>query len=201
VQRLNPYYQAYSLYNALGDALSKIGRLEDAEKAFKLSLASKSDHVPVHLTYGHLLAKTDRRSEALKYFERASSLAPSDNNVWQHVGQFYADGGEFRDAVKAYDKAWRLNRNDFDAAFSLANAYRNLASNDLAEDFYRKAVALRPTSANARMNFGAMLHLNKKWDQAEKEYLSALQLNPNDELTKENLRKLRKSISSRSKAT
>lgn len=42
------------------------------------------------------------------------------------------------------------------------------------------------------MNFGAILHLNKKYDEAEKSYVKSLELNPDDNMTKENLLKLKR---------
>ena len=41
------------------------------------------------------------------------------------------------------------------------------------------------------MNLGAMYHINKDLKKAEKSYMRALELNPNDEVTKSNLQKLR----------
>lgn len=41
------------------------------------------------------------------------------------------------------------------------------------------------------MNLGAMLHLQGKLGEAEKSYMKALKLRPGDQLTEENLRKLR----------
>lgn len=43
----------------------------------------------------------------------------------------------------------------------------------------------------AHMNLGAMLHLQGKLDEAEQSYMKALDLKPGDQLTEENLRKLR----------
>lgn len=42
----------------------------------------------------------------------------------------------------------------------------------------------------ALMNLGAILHLNGKLQDAEANYLQALQLKPNDAITQSNLRKL-----------
>ena len=44
------------------------------------------------------------------------------------------------------------------------------------------------------MNLGAMYHFNGKLTEAEKSYLEALRLKPDDEVTTENLRKLRNLI-------
>ena len=51
---LTPSYPAkHSLYNMLGEALSKSGDLDGAERHFQMALDEKSDHVPAHLTFGH----------------------------------------------------------------------------------------------------------------------------------------------------
>jgi len=41
------------------------------------------------------------------------------------------------------------------------------------------------------MNLGAMLHFNGKLHEAEQSYLNALRLQPNDDVTRANLQKLR----------
>ena len=46
----------------------------------------------------------------------------------------------------------------------------------------------------SHMNLGAMYHFNGKLADAEKSYLEALRLKPDDEVTTENLRKLRNLI-------
>jgi Flp pilus assembly protein TadD len=53
--------------------------------------------------------------------------------------------------------------------------------------------------AAAHMNLGAMYHLNGKLKEAETSYLKALQLKPDDQMTKDNLAKLRSLIQSRTK--
>uniref|UniRef100_A0A3Q2WSV9 Uncharacterized protein n=1 Tax=Haplochromis burtoni TaxID=8153 RepID=A0A3Q2WSV9_HAPBU len=44
------------------------------------------------------------------------------------------------------------------------------------------------------MNLGAILHLNGKLQEAEANYLRALQLKPDDAITQSNLRKLWKRL-------
>ena len=63
--------------------------------------------------------------------------------------------------------------------------------NSEAEDYYKRAVKLRPNEATAHMNLGAILHFNNKLKEAEKHYLKALELKPNDPVTEANLQKLR----------
>ena len=54
--------------------------------------------------------------------------------------------------------------------------------------------------ATAHMNLGAMLHFNGKLEDAEQSYLMALQLKPDDTVTRNNLKKLRTLMTSRGKS-
>jgi tetratricopeptide (TPR) repeat protein len=50
-------YISQSVYNLLGETLSRLQQYNEAEKWFQASLASQPDHVPAHITYGKLLAR------------------------------------------------------------------------------------------------------------------------------------------------
>lgn len=45
------------MYNAIGEALFRIGEITEAESWFLEALKTKPDHVPAHLTYGKMLAR------------------------------------------------------------------------------------------------------------------------------------------------
>lgn len=46
-----------SIYNAIGEALSRTGEALEAEEWFKKALEMQPDLVPAHLTYGKMLAR------------------------------------------------------------------------------------------------------------------------------------------------
>ncbi|KAL6460192.1 hypothetical protein MHYP_G00319510 [Metynnis hypsauchen] len=88
------------------------------------------------------------------------------------------------------EKAAELDGSEFDVVFSAAHMLRQASLNEAAERYYGKAADLRPDYAAALMNLGAILHLNGKLQEAESNYLRALQLKPDDLITQSNLRKL-----------
>ncbi|XP_014216647.1 transmembrane and TPR repeat-containing protein CG31690 [Copidosoma floridanum] len=59
---LPEHYPPQSVYNLLGETLSRLQRYAEAEKWFQASLASQPDHVPAHLTYGKLLARNPEQT-------------------------------------------------------------------------------------------------------------------------------------------
>ncbi|XP_076174230.1 transmembrane O-mannosyltransferase targeting cadherins 2 isoform X4 [Ptiloglossa arizonensis] len=54
------HYPPQSVYNLLGETLSRLQQYAEAERWFQASLASQPDHVPAHITYGKLLARNRR---------------------------------------------------------------------------------------------------------------------------------------------
>lgn len=51
------FFLLQSVYNLLGETLSRLQQYAEAERWFQASLASQPDHVPAHITYGKLLAR------------------------------------------------------------------------------------------------------------------------------------------------
>ncbi|CAG7723419.1 unnamed protein product [Allacma fusca] len=192
VKLMPPHFsQAQSVYNALGEALSRVGEASQAEEYFKEALRRSPDHIPAHLTYGMMLARNKTRLlEAESWFRRAKRIAPADARVYQHYGQFLASQGRNSEAAESYVMADALTPNDYEIVVGAANGLRQAGDNLMAEVYYEKAVALRPQEARAHMNLGAIRHLNRKYPEAHESYLTALILKPNDPMTMENLKKL-----------
>lgn len=107
------------------------------------------------------------------------------------AGQFLAQNGRFEEASECLIKASQLDGNDYEIISITANVLREAKRNDEAENYYRKAVKIRPQELAGHINLGAMLHLNGKLDEAESSYLNALTIKPNDALSLNNLAKLR----------
>ncbi|UYV72594.1 hypothetical protein LAZ67_9003892 [Cordylochernes scorpioides] len=189
----------YTIYlSAPGEAYFKLDRLEDAAQWYQAALQAKPDHVPAHLTYAKLLARTNaaavfqgRQAEAEGWFLKAQTLAPNDSTVYQHYGQFLAESGRLTEAAQVYLKGAQLAPTDYEIIFNAANTLRQAGRNSEAELYYQKAVHLRPNEVLSHMNLGAMLHVNGKLAAAEQSYLAALRLRPDDPITLNNLHKLR----------
>ena len=86
VRTMPNHYQPQSLFNMIGETYAKLGQYTQAEHWFKKSLAAKPDHIPAHLTYAKLLAKSNRTQEAEQLFIRAKQLDPNESSVYQHYG-------------------------------------------------------------------------------------------------------------------
>eukprot|EP00064_Thunnus_orientalis_P000231 superscaffoldBa00000011_g231 len=173
-----------------GEAYMRLNKLTEAEHWYQESLRAKPDHIPAHLTYGKLLAMTGQKTEAERYFLKAIQLDPTKGNCYMHYGQFLLEESRLLEAAEMAEKAARLDSGEFDVVFSAAHMLRQASLNEAAEKYYGQAASLRPNYPAALMNLGAILHLNGKLQEAEANYLRALQLKPDDTITQSNLRKL-----------
>ncbi|XP_056117315.1 protein O-mannosyl-transferase TMTC2 [Rhinichthys klamathensis goyatoka] len=190
IQKMPRQFAPQSLYNMIGEAYMRLNKLTEAEHWYKESLRSKPDHIPAHLTYGKLLAMTGQKTEAEKFFLKAIELDPTKGNCYMHYGQFLLEDSRLLEAAEMAEKAAQLDSEEFDVVFSAAHMLRQASLNDAAEKYYGQAASLRPNYPAALMNLGAILHLNGKLQEAEANYLRALQLKPDDTITQSNLRKL-----------
>ncbi|KAM9754795.1 protein O-mannosyl-transferase TMTC2 [Menidia menidia] len=190
IQKMPRQFAPQSLYNMMGEAYMRLNKLTEAEHWYRESLRAKPDHIPAHLTYGKLLAMTGQKPEAERYFLKAIQLDPTKGNCYMHYGQFLLEESRLLEAAEMAKKAARLDSGEFDVVFSAAHMLRQASLNEAAEKYYGQAASLRPNYPAALMNLGAILHLNGKLQEAEANYLRALQLKPDDTITQSNLRKL-----------
>ncbi|KYN20678.1 hypothetical protein ALC57_06995 [Trachymyrmex cornetzi] len=191
LRALPDHYPPQSVYNLLGETLSRLQQYAEAERWFQASLASQPDHVPAHITYGKLLARNSSRVlEAERWFLRARRLAPDDPSVHHHYGLFLTSQGRLVEAAEEQLRAAELVRSDYELSVAAASALRQADRRDEAEVWYRHAASLRPHEARSHTNLGAILHLNGKYKQAAAAYKEALRLQPGDATTITNLHKL-----------
>ncbi|XP_047201672.1 protein O-mannosyl-transferase TMTC2 [Girardinichthys multiradiatus] len=190
IHKMPRQFAPQSLYNMMGEAYMRLNKLPEAEHWYRESLRAKSDHIPAHLTYGKLLAMTGQKTEAERYFLKAIQLDPTKGNCYMHYGQFLLEESRLLEAAEMAKTAARLDGGEFDVVFSAAHMLRQAKLNEAAEKYYGQAASLRPNYPAALMNLGAILHLNGKLQEAEANYLRALQLKPDDTITQSNLRKL-----------
>ncbi|XP_055789951.1 protein O-mannosyl-transferase TMTC2-like [Salvelinus fontinalis] len=190
IQKMPRQFAPQSLYNMMGEAYMRLNKLTEAKHWYRESLRAKPDHIPAHLTYGKLLALTGQKTEAERFFLKAIQLDPTKGNCYMHYGQFLLEESRLLEAAEMAEKAARLDSGEFDVVFSAAHMLRQASLNDAAEKYYGRAASIRPNYPAALMNLGAILHLNGKLQEAETNYLRALQLKPDDTITQSNLRKL-----------
>jgi len=133
-----------------GSALLKVGRLEDAAKAFRRSIELDPEFSWSHHSLGEVLALQQKWGEAMAAFRRAIELNPHFARSHTSVAELLMREGKTEQAVVEYRTALQLQPDLPNVAKNLARALVELAQNHVeeAKQWYREAHRLNPDDAD-----------------------------------------------------
>ena len=125
-----------------GSLLSRTGRLEEAEKHYKLALKNDPDNVVIHLDYGLLLFEMGRLEEAEKHYKLSIKLDHNFPNSHGAYGSLLFYINSEKKAIKETVIASRLFREKGDLIsehLSLAWLYERFANKYYSFGDYQKS--------------------------------------------------------------
>ncbi|RCN38871.1 tetratricopeptide repeat protein, partial [Ancylostoma caninum] len=179
----------------LGELYEALGQDVKAEVALQTALQTSPEHIPTLLTMGHLKNRQNRTSESNSWFSRALTISPNSPEVHHHIGMAAASRGDVAGAESAYVNALQLAGTHLESLRALATLLREQGRYEKSEEVLRTLQAHHPSSESYG-DYGAILHLNGKFQEAKKFYEKSLHLDPRNYLVKENLRKLERKMAS-----
>ncbi|RJQ80087.1 MAG: tetratricopeptide repeat protein [Desulfobacteraceae bacterium] len=95
---------------------------------------------------------------------------------WMDQGGFFCTYGNFKAAVRAYEKALGLSPDNAEAHFNMGLALCEMGDFTKARGKIDKAIALRPDEGRYRYGRGWLLLLSGRPDEARPELLKAAEL-------------------------
>src|ERR1700674_4427016 len=148
----------------------------DAESEYKqvLTLDPHSTEVAIGLT--NLYMKSGRLSDAEPLLRRLATERPDDAGIHLQLGRVLAAESKKDDAIAEIQTALKLAPADSDAQRELADLYTSAGKNDLAENTYRALVTAQPKDPELHRGLGQALLRQKKFPEAQQEFLTALRL-------------------------
>ena len=148
----------------------------DAEAEYKqvLALDARSTEAAIGLT--NIYMKSGRLGEAEPLLRRLAAERPADAGIHLQLGRVLAAVGKKDDAIAEIQTALKLAPTDADAQRDLADLYASAGKNDLAESVYRALVTARPQDPELHRGLGKALLLQKKFPEAQQEFLTAVRL-------------------------
>lgn len=134
------------------------------------------------MALGDVLVSADRCAEAIEVYDRMPETSMLRRNTEIQIG-FCLDSLERTDeAVERLDRIIQANPSDLDAVVALGNIFRSRERFAEAADAYDRGIATvdTPTAAHWRLFYyrGVARERSKRWDEAEADFLKALELNP-----------------------
>lgn len=188
----------------LGSVLLLRGSPDEALREFEAALAVDPGHATVRNSHATVLESQGRYAEAADEFREVLRLDPDAPDARYNLANCLAAQGEFEEAAEHFRiVAW--SRPDDGAARDHLTAALQEAGNALlsagqaaqAEERYREALTLRPDDAGIHNDLGSALLALGDVAQAVAEFESALDIDPQNDVARDNLAVARTKLPSR----
>jgi tetratricopeptide (TPR) repeat protein len=177
---------ARTAYQYVADNFRRRNLFKDAVDTIKNGLQNFPDDARLYVDLGRFLNLAERNAEAITAAERAAKLEPE--NAAAHAGlcRIYYETKQYKEAQQACERALKINPED--GASNVYSGFVNLSlgRDEIAKDFFRKAVAQMNEYTRANPQYfdgfyllGNSLYYAEQPQKAVEAYLKTLELNPN----------------------
>jgi tetratricopeptide (TPR) repeat protein len=162
---------------AAGFLLEKDNKFSDAETEYKQALAldPKSDALT---GLADIYMRGHRFVEAEEYLRKLVAAQPGNAAAHVQLGRVLAAEGKNDAAVTELEAGVKLAPADTSAQRDLADVYFTAGKNEQAAAAYRALLAGHANNAELHRNFGEALLREKKFPDAQQEFLVAVKLKP-----------------------
>jgi tetratricopeptide (TPR) repeat protein len=163
----------------LGNALSRLGRLDEALQVFDKAVQLKPDDAGLWCQLGQGLIDAARPADALLCFQHASALHPASGEAAFRSGCLLRELGRFDEALACLDRSAEL-QSDHAPTFAMRGlVLAKLKRFEQAIADYERAIALDPNNVDACANLGNALRALAQPERALAWYDRSLSIAPN----------------------
>lgn len=126
------------------------GQVEKARERAELAQASDPGSADVHALLGMLSAQAGKNEQARREFERAVAIAPDDGSILNVHASWLCGEGRFTEADAQFERALRDKRyrTPVQAMANAGKCAHRAKRWSIAEDYFRRAIALSPDDAS-----------------------------------------------------
>lgn len=149
--------------------------------------AMPADHPPLGTSSGDA-NQTAPVAQVMESIEKAKQQ-PQNYEAQMTAADLYYQIQRFDDAAKYYEAAVKLKPNEAEPLIKAGNAYFDAEKYEIAEKWYLQALEKEPKNLAVRTDLGLTFFLRTPRDinRAIKEYNVSLGIDPNSEITLQNL--------------
>lgn len=150
----------------------------EAEQEYQTALALDPHSQDAMTALTNFYMDQHRFADAEALLRKLLVVRPNDASVHFQLGRMLAISGKNEDAAAELDAGLKIDPNDAKAQLDLADIYVDMHKFGDAEKLYAALVSSSPNDANLHHIFGRALLQDKKFSQAQDEFLRAIQLKP-----------------------
>ncbi len=172
---------------ALGEVLLQQNMPDAAIKELNIALYQFRNAAPVHLALGKAYEAQGNISAALKYYERAALIKPELKEAYARQSALHVKlgnqcqvKGDTVGALKEYKQALLIDPYNTEPYLKMADMRETRGDLELAVAEMRSGLELNPNEATLRRRVAENLLKLDKYDDAIRDFNSALSSNPGD---------------------
>lgn len=127
----------------------------------------------------HQKEKERAYAAALEQYLEAAILAPKNRYLQRHIAKAYAAIGDLKNSAKYWEKI--ISQEDYSNHYlRYAHVLARMGNNKRAKECYQKAHSLNSQNSKILIEWGDLLTIEGKYDDAIKKFEAALKLEAND---------------------
>jgi tetratricopeptide (TPR) repeat protein len=165
-------------HNNLGNALLKMGSVDEAIIQYQKALQIKPDFAEAHNNLGNILLQQGKVDEAIAHCQRALQINPDSPEAHNNLGNALLQQGKMDDAIAQYQKVLQIKPDSAKAHNNLGSALLQKGGMDEAIAHYQMALQIEPDFAEAHNNLDNALLLKGRVLEAITRCQKALQIKP-----------------------
>ncbi len=162
-----------------GALLERQSHPDQAEAEYKQALQIDSQSSDALTGLVNLYMRNRQYPEAEQLLRKLALLRPDEPAVRLQLGRVLAASGKPEDAITELEVAAKAYPNDVGLKRDLADLYSEARKYELAEAQYRPLLSVTPNDPELHFGLGKALLLQKKFPEAQQEFLATVKLKPN----------------------
>ena len=163
-----------------GSALASLGRLDEAEPAFRLAISYKKNWSLPYSALGLVLMRQSRDKDAEPFFRQALTIDSKDAIALRALSELRLRAGDSKEALDLAKRATAKDEAPASAWITLAIAERANGNKTAAKNALDHVLEDEPENVAALMERADLLKEEKKLDLAITDLRAAAKLRPSD---------------------
>jgi tetratricopeptide (TPR) repeat protein len=162
----------------LGTCLRANGETDESLKVLNRAIELNPNYAEALINRGLIRLSQEKKPQALADLERAHRLKAYIKEIWDLVIGLKAELQGYSEAILLLNDMVKMDPKNYKRLANLALYNQHLKDFKASEDAYKKALAIKPDSADVHLNLGSVLKEQGKLEEAIKAFNKALAIKP-----------------------
>jgi len=169
------------VYYNLGCTYKLMGKYTDAIQCFQTVVDENPNDVLAFNHMGSIYSLTNQNEQAVATYQRGLKIDPNHPILHLNLAKSFEALGKYDKAEQEYEAALRSKPGWLDAIDGYADLLLRKNKTKDAGDLVKQALRLNPKNAKMHTKMGAVYAKQSIFDDAETEYIGALEVDPKSE--------------------